>query len=117
MVELTAFLRVLEQNPAAFRGITLENLMKFVIYAGKLKNDILIVQPAEHPPLEPPDHLPRSIESFLNQACGLVDDQVSHCWAIVKDMVWSEEPSISEEQNTTAFREHGYDKGISRYSH
>jgi hypothetical protein len=51
MVELTAFLRVLEQNPAAFHGITLENLMKFVYYAGKLKNDILIVQPAEHLPL------------------------------------------------------------------
>jgi hypothetical protein len=67
MVELTAFLRVLEQNPAAFHEITSENLMKFVYYAGKLKNDILIVQPAGHTPLQLPNHLPHSIEIFLNK--------------------------------------------------
>jgi hypothetical protein len=64
MVELKAFLRVLEQNPAAFHEITLENHMKSVYYAGKLKNNILIVQPAEHHPYNCPIIYPVALKSF-----------------------------------------------------
>lgn len=116
MVELTALLGVLAQDPVAFHGITLEKLMNFVVYAGKLKNDILLTQPVDHPATEPPDHLPRSIENFLNRACGLVEGQAAQCWAVVKGMVWDGESLMSEETNEAAFREHGHDMGISWYS-
>jgi hypothetical protein len=37
-------------------------------------------------------------------------------WAVVKGMVWSGEPLISEEQSEAVFRKHGHDMGISRHS-
>ncbi|KAF8221969.1 hypothetical protein L208DRAFT_1384592, partial [Tricholoma matsutake] len=61
MVELTTLLSAVKLQPDAFQGITLAHLMKFVVYAGKLKDDILLVQTAEHLPSVPPPILPQSV--------------------------------------------------------
>ncbi|KAF8238346.1 hypothetical protein L208DRAFT_1387848 [Tricholoma matsutake] len=61
MVELTTLLSAIQSQPDAFQGIILGHLMNFVVYAGKLKDDILLVQTAEHPPSVPPPILPQSV--------------------------------------------------------
>lgn len=114
MVELTTLLSAVQSQPDAFQGITLGNLMCFVIYAGKLKDDILLVQSATHLPSVPPPSLPQSVAIFLAKACGMPkNEQIDTCWELLKDMIWNEESVVSAQREGTAFAEHGQGLGIS----
>ena len=115
MVELTALLSLAKECPDALQGITLKGLMRFVVYTGKLKNDILLVQLADHPSLVPPPVLPKSITMFLAKACDMSNvDQVYTCWDLLKDMIWGEEPEADDTDNAI-FEQHGYSMGISTF--
>ncbi|KAF8234572.1 hypothetical protein L208DRAFT_1548274 [Tricholoma matsutake] len=99
MVELTTLLSDVQLQPDAFQGITLAHLMDFVVYAGKFKDNILLVQTAEHLLSVPPPILPQSVAIFLRKACGIVSsEQIDHCWDLLKDMIWDQEPVISVEK-------------------
>jgi hypothetical protein len=114
MVELTALVLAVQSQPDSFHGLTLGNLMQFVIYAGKLKDDILLVQSATHPPSVPPPILPQSVAIFLAKACGIPsNEQIELCWELLKDMIWNDEPVVSAEREGAAFAEHGQGLGIS----
>jgi hypothetical protein len=114
MVKLMTLLSAIQLQPA-FQGITLGNLMSFVVYAGKLKNDILLLQSVDHAPSIAPPILPQSVAMFLAKACGIASkEQIDFCWDLLKDMIWSEEPTISAEKEGAAFAEHGHGLGISK---
>jgi hypothetical protein len=114
MVELTTLLSAIQAQPNAFHGLTLTHLMKFVVYVGKLKDNILLVQTAEHLLSVPPAILPQSVAIFLRKACGIArSEQIECCWDLLKDMIWNQELVISVEKEGTAFAEHGQGLGIS----
>lgn len=114
MVKLTALLSAFQSQPNAFQGITLGNLMSFVVYASKLKDDILLVQSVDHA-FNPPPILPQSVAMFLAKACGIASkEQTDLCWDLLKDMIWNEELAISAEKEGAAFAEHGHGIGISK---
>jgi hypothetical protein len=113
-VKLTTLLSAVQSHPNAFQGITLANLMSFVAYASKLKDDILLVQSVNHAPCNPPLILPQSVAMFLVKACEIASkEQVDLCWDLLKDMIWNEDPAISAEKERAAFTEHGHGLGIS----
>jgi hypothetical protein len=73
--------------------------MQFVIYAGKLKDDILLVQSATHAPSVPPSILPQSVAMFLAKAHGIPSNkQIELCWELLKDMIWNNKPVVSAER-------------------
>ncbi|KAF8238495.1 hypothetical protein L208DRAFT_1155646, partial [Tricholoma matsutake] len=91
MVELTALLSAVQSQADAFQGITLSNLMRFVVYTTKLKDNILLVQSTNHPPSIPPPTLPQSVSMFLAKACGIASNEQIHlCWELLSDMIWND---------------------------
>ncbi|KAF8226645.1 hypothetical protein L208DRAFT_1499124 [Tricholoma matsutake] len=94
MVELTTLLLAIQSQPDAFQGITLSSLMCFVVYATKLKDNILLVQYTNHLPSVPPPTLPQSVSMFLAKVCGIPSNEQIHlCWKLVNNMIWNNEPS------------------------
>ena len=117
MVELLTLFLAFQSHPRAFQGITLENLISFVVYASKLKDDILLVQSVDHAPHIPPPILPQSVAIFLAKACGIASkEQTDLFWDLLKDMIWNEELAISAlaEKEGAAFAEYGHGLGISK---
>ena len=62
MSELEELLILLRSDADASKTLTLTSLFHFVTYAARLKDDILLPQPAHCSPLIAPDLLPTSLE-------------------------------------------------------
>ncbi|KAF8802685.1 hypothetical protein BYT27DRAFT_7050743, partial [Phlegmacium glaucopus] len=58
-------------------------LLSFILYASKLKNEILLTQSLAHDPQDAPLDLPDSIESFLAAICNMLPEDVPGCWSAV----------------------------------
>jgi hypothetical protein len=81
----------------------------------RLKNDILLAQPARRPVSQA--LLPPSILAFLSKACNITEEDVRACWESMKDIVWQEEvlqwSLIGSEVATEAvFQQHGREYGF-----
>jgi hypothetical protein len=71
MSELEELFNLLRSDADASKTLTLASLFHFVTYAARLKDDILLPQPAHHSPLIAPDLLPSTtVLNFLASACG-----------------------------------------------
>ncbi|KDQ48967.1 hypothetical protein JAAARDRAFT_144139, partial [Jaapia argillacea MUCL 33604] len=71
MLSLEVLLRLLDNNPGLLKELTLGKIFKFVTGAAKLKDDILLCQPASHPDSLPPDFLPPSVDAWLSQSAAI----------------------------------------------
>ena len=108
-VTLDELLQQFRSSPLSFNGLTWEQLVQFTTLASKVKNDIILTQPANVPESEPPDVLPPSVAAFLGDSCMLMPAQVEDCWKVMKGVVWRTAPSIPVE---TIFAEHGHQYGL-----
>jgi hypothetical protein len=79
--------------------------------ATKLKDDILLASPADHPPDKPPPVLPPSITIFLGRICNLSTPLIVESWDSLKDTIWSQE-SMSDQSVEDLFQIHGCDLGF-----
>ena len=61
----------------------LKQLLLFVQYASKLKNEILLAQPSAQDTQTAPLDLPDSVESFLAAMCNMCPEEVPGCWSAV----------------------------------
>jgi hypothetical protein len=104
---------LLENHSETLRQLTLGQIVHFVTLASRLKDDILLTQPAHISPLQPPDVLPPSITSFLSDCCGLSEDLVDSCWDVLKDMAW-QESNVFKDHSEMACVEYGHSRGLSR---
>ncbi|KAG9308618.1 hypothetical protein JVU11DRAFT_11726 [Chiua virens] len=72
----------------SLRSVDLNQLLLFFAVASSLKDDILLIQPSEHCPTEPPIVLPSSLEHFLSAVCKIPVTTIRDCWNIFKDVLW-----------------------------
>ncbi|KAF8968974.1 hypothetical protein BDZ97DRAFT_1654410 [Flammula alnicola] len=116
MAELEQLLELLRINADTLNTLTFGSLFRFVTYAARLKDDILLPQPAHHSPLIAPELLPSSVLRFLASACGFSVAATEHCWSILKDIVWNSEDFAPEGTNFEAcsrvFLAHGHTFGL-----
>jgi hypothetical protein len=65
-ISVNELLQVLSEKSSA--EITLSQLCRFVALASTLRNDIILTQPSTSSVLEPPDYLPPSVITFLQDS-------------------------------------------------
>jgi hypothetical protein len=87
MNNLTKLVELMKADPAAFEGLSIAKLLRFVNYATLLKRDILLVESANHPESEPPPCLPDTIETFLEKTCELPKGYAASCWDVFKQTI------------------------------
>ena len=96
-----------EEHP----DMSLEQLIKFIMLASKLKNDIILVQPTSIPESHPPDILPPSITLFLQNSCTISEACVTSCWEALKSTVWYDSNKFKDTSESD-FAEHSHPMGL-----
>ena len=98
------------ENPVI---ITLEQLIKFVAYSSRLKDDILLVQPSSYPASQTPILSP-AIKLFLSDACSIPLDAVPHFWVALANVSWNTKLEISSKDGIfeAAYAVFGHTRGI-----
>jgi hypothetical protein len=114
MSELKNLLAQLKAQSDVFHSLTIGKIIQFVACAARLKDDIILTQPANISASQAPDHLPPSIKHFLGQACDIPENYTDACWNAFKDTVWNEGSSL-QDGTEHHIRRHGYGLGISMY--
>lgn len=117
MDSLQYLVRQLDIHPKLLSKLSLMTIHNFIRLCASLRNDILLVQRADHNPVTPPLFLPPTIQQFLAQSLDIPLETVADCWTVLKALCWDDtytsRLSISTED---VFRKHGVDKGLSAYS-
>lgn len=113
MSELQTLLGLFQDNNSS--SITVfSKIFRFANYASSLRDDILLPQPATHPPSLPPAFLPNVVRGFLANACELPLDHVDQCWSVLKESIWDGELGrLVNPDTTTHFMQHGHPAGLS----
>ena len=93
--------------------ITFEQLIKFVGYSSRLKDDILLVQPSSYSIAQRPILSP-AMQLFLSEACSIPLDAIPRFWDALADVAWNTELELTStdgifEAVYTAF---GHKRGI-----
>ncbi|KAF8545548.1 hypothetical protein OG21DRAFT_1492275 [Imleria badia] len=97
------------QHDEALKHVSLRQLASFVQLSKALKRDILLVQAAGQQEDQPPDFLSNGISGFLKDTCNLQSmGNVASLWALLKTLVWFEQPLGLYEP----FQQHGHIHGI-----
>ncbi|KAF8911997.1 hypothetical protein CPB84DRAFT_1841711 [Gymnopilus junonius] len=116
MSELLQLLELLRCNADALNTLTLGKVFRFVTYAARLKDDILLPQPATLSHSIAPELLPRTVIHFLSTACDISVQTTERCWSILKDLIWSSNDFAPEGSNFEAcervFLAHGHTFGL-----
>lgn len=106
---LFELLRQLE-NMDILRDVTLKHLFNFIHITNKLRNDILLAQPASHPADEPPIALPPSVTLFLSQALDLPCAAVTVLWEVLRTEAWGGDLVLDHRM---IFERYGHPIGLS----
>ena len=116
MAELQQLLDFLKSDPDTLKTVTLTSVFRFVTYAARLKDDIMLPQSAHHSPLIAPELLPASVLNFLASACGFSVATTERCWSVLKDLIWNSKDLAPEGTNFEAcervFLDHGHTFGL-----
>jgi len=87
MSELCSLLKALESSEAP---ISAKDLLLFVTYAARLKNEILIPQSALENHDRAPDLLPASVRALLATVAGNIPlEAVDNMWSVLKNAIWT----------------------------
>ncbi|KAF8239546.1 hypothetical protein L208DRAFT_1386015 [Tricholoma matsutake] len=70
-----------------FQGLKWKQIVDFVTFASRLKDPILLAQPAGVSVTEAPDGLPPSVAAFLGGSCNLTPSGVENYWKILKTTI------------------------------
>ncbi|KAF8237251.1 hypothetical protein L208DRAFT_1517689, partial [Tricholoma matsutake] len=95
-----------------FQGLKWKQIVDFVTLASRLKDPILLAQPAGISVTEAPAVLLPSVAAFPASSCNLAPPAVESCWKIVKTTVWK----YSESKVETAFAEHGVKHSLTSWT-
>lgn len=98
-----------------YPNLSLDTVQRFILLVSRLKNDILLAQPSSVDESDPPDVLPPTIMTFLQNSCSISEECVNSCWQMLKSTVWlrmkGEEPEdghgVLED-----FAKHGHSRGL-----
>jgi hypothetical protein len=112
ILNLSQLLSSSGQPPVAF-----EQLVKFVAFASRLKNDILLAQPATYIPAGDSRRpvLPPTIQEFLSEACSISLPSVIIIWEVLAQTAWNTDLDISPVSggSLSEYEKFGYHRGIS----
>jgi hypothetical protein len=90
---------------------------KFFSTTVRLKDDILLAQPADHRPINPPDILPRAVVILLSRICDISESAVGDYWDRFKEDVWhSSDLQLWDSAVEALFSTYGQDLGFRAYS-
>ncbi len=115
MADFVSLVELLQTRQEELHSLEFLNLFRFVIYASRLKDDILLVQPAEHSPDTAPQLLPASVRAFLSNVCGFSLEMTDLCWTGLKGVVWSNS-CVRMTESFDGFKEHGERHGLGLFS-
>ncbi|KAF8228357.1 hypothetical protein L208DRAFT_1291845 [Tricholoma matsutake] len=96
-----------EQHPELSFG----QVQQFISLASRLKDDILLAQPSSVLVFDPPDVLPPTVSTFLQNSCGISMACVEACWDTLKTMIWHDAQSL-EDSLIHDFSVHGHSLGL-----
>ena len=96
-------------------SFTFEQIIRFVTLSSRLKNDIILVQPADfrvnsgRQPVLPP-----AVQQFLSRACSIPLELINNVWGIFGQTAWTTDIDhlLPDAQ---IYEEHGRSLGIGEY--
>ena len=91
MDSMDNILRRLAEFPGLLGQLSFTQIFHFIIYSSRIKNDIILTQPASHTPFIPPEYLSPAVQGFLAEVLQVNVHTVQQCWAAFKDLAWNEE--------------------------
>jgi hypothetical protein len=101
--------------------VALEQLIKFVAFASRLKDDILLAQPAAFLAENRRPVLPPSIQGFLSDACSIPLTSINIIWKVVFQTAWNTNFDIFPAAGTSGsesplsdYERFGLSRGISK---
>jgi hypothetical protein len=94
-----------------FPQLSFGQVQQFISLASKLKDDILLVQPPSIPAIHPPELLPPTIATFLQDSCNISADCVGTCWSTLKSTIWNDTNSV-EDHTKHQFAAQGHSRGL-----
>jgi hypothetical protein len=71
-------------------------VQQFISLSSKLKDDILLAQPSSIPAFDPPEILPPTIVTFLQESCNISAACVDTCWNTLKSAIWNDANSLDD---------------------
>ena len=95
-------------------SFTFEQIMKFVTLSSHLKNDIILVQPADfrvnsgRQPVLPP-----AVQQFLSRACSIPLELINNVWGIFGQTAWTTD--VDHLPDAQIYKEHRNSLGIGEY--
>ncbi len=106
-LRLQDMLLLIEQHPELSFG----QVQQFISLASRLKDDILLTQPSSVLVLDPPDVLPPSVSTFLQNSCAMSVYCVEACWNTLNSTIWNDEHTL-EDSLIQDFAAHGHSLGL-----
>jgi hypothetical protein len=94
-----------------FQSLKWKQIVDFFTFVSRLKDPILLAQPAGVSVTEAPDVLPPSVATFLGGSCNITVSAVTHCWKILQMTIWT----YTESDVEAAFAEHGVKHSLSMH--
>jgi len=93
--------------------ITFDQILRFIAYSSRLKDDILLVQPASYTLMQPPILSP-AIELFLSGACEIPLPCIPDFWLALADIAWTTKLQFtsSDPSFQAAYKVFGHVRGI-----
>jgi hypothetical protein len=91
--------------------LSFTQVQQFIILASRLKNDILLAQPSSVQASDPPEILPPTIATFLQNSCEVSSTCIRHCWEALRSTIWHNADSV-EDTTEQDFTTHGHPLGL-----
>lgn len=96
--------------------VTLAQLVHFVAFASRLRNEILLVQPGSFQLISNScPILPPSIQEFISEACLIPRPSINIIWNFLAHTAWSIDLDITP-AIPAIYARHGHSRGISKNS-
>ena len=86
-MDLAKFSAQITANPS-LQSIPFDCLLLFLAAIIAIKNDLVLMQPSDHPLAAAPDVLLHPAQYFLSHACGLSVDTILQCWSAFNTIAW-----------------------------
>ena len=90
--------------------ITFEQLIKFIAYSSRLKDDLLLVQPSSYSLSQGLPILSPAIQLFLSEACSIPLDAIPQVWVALANVAWTTQLELSSTDGNVgaAYRTFGH---------
>ena len=110
--QITCLIDDLARSGQAVIGF--EQIVKFITYAARLKDDILLAQPASYSPNQSEPILPPTIQKFLSDVSTIPLQSISKFWSVLAHVAWDYNIGNSIDSYLSSYQEFGHIRGISK---